>query len=180
MDAAAHARRLAAQLEAAFRDANDDSRELYRLVDALAAVYGPLDPTERAARANAVADALVAALRRPGNGVGTSNQLSKALATLSVHLDRPGAARVTDALFTALIDSNADSFAFLFQERMFKTVAARLGERDLERLLDHPLAGGRLQRNILDALGEPKHCSFRNTWDYLDRTRSHENATGVP
>jgi hypothetical protein len=169
--AAAHARRAAAQLEAAFRDAKDNSREPYRLVDALAAVYGPLDPAERAERANAVADALVAALRRPRNNVGTNNQLSKALATLSVHLDRPAAARVADALFTALVDPDVESITFLFQERMFKTVAARLDERDLDRLLDHPLAGGRLQRIILDALGERKKCTFRNVWDYLDRTR---------
>src|SRR5262249_50907936 len=91
-DAAAPARRVAAQLEAAIRDAKDDSREFYRLVDALAAVYGPLDPGERAARANAVADALIAALRSPRNQVGTIFQLSRALAVLCVHLDRPGAA----------------------------------------------------------------------------------------
>jgi tRNA A-37 threonylcarbamoyl transferase component Bud32 len=167
-DAAARARTVAAQLEAAFRDANDDSRELYRLVDALAAVYGFLDPAERAARGNSVADALVAALRRPRNGVGTINQLSKALAMLSVHLDRPGAARVADALFTTLVDRGVQNFAFVFQERMFKKGAARLDERDLERLLDHPFAGGRLQRVILDVLGEAKHRHFRNTWDYLD------------
>jgi hypothetical protein len=172
-DAAAHARTVAAQLEAAFRDAHDDSRELYRLVDALAAVYGPLDPAERAARGNAVADALLAALRRPGNGAGTINQLSKALATLSVHLDRPGAARVADALFTALADSGVQAFAFVFQEKEFKKCAARVDERDLDRLLDHPSAGGRSQRVILDVLGEAKHRHFRNTWDYLDWTESH-------
>jgi hypothetical protein len=179
-DAAAHARSVAAQLEAAIRNTTfDDFQEPYRLVDALAAVYGPLDSTERAARANAVADALVAAFQRPRNAVSTSNQLSKALATLSVHLDRPAAARVADALFTALVDPGIDSFAFLFQEGMFKQVAARLDERDLERLLDHPLAGGRLQRVILDVLGEAKHRRFRNTWDYLDWTESHGNGTDV-
>jgi hypothetical protein len=173
-DAAAHARRVAAQLEAAFRNTTiDDSREPYRLVDALAAVYGPLDPAERAARANAIADALVAALQRPRNGPGTINQLSKALATLCGRLDRPGAARVADALFTALVDPGIQPMAFMFQESMFKEVAARLDERDLERLLDNPLAGGRLQRVILDALGEAKHRHFRNTWDYLDWTESH-------
>jgi hypothetical protein len=172
-DAAAHARRVAAQLETAFRDANDDSRELYRLVDALAAVYGPLDPAERAARGNAVADALVAALQRPGNRGGTNNQLSKALATLSVHLDRPGAARVADALFTALVAPGVQPIDFMFQESMFKEVAARLDERDLDRFLDHPVARGRLQRVILDVLGEAKHRHFRNTWHYLDWTESH-------
>jgi hypothetical protein len=171
-DAAAHARRVAAQLEALFRDAKDDSRELPRLVEALAEVYSPLDPAERAARANAVADALVAALRSPRTGVGTIIQLSRALATLSVQLDRPGAARVADALLTALVDLDVQSFAFVFEERMFKKCVARLDERDLDRLLDHPLAGGRLQRVILDVLGEAKHRHFRSTWDYLDWSES--------
>jgi len=170
-DAAAHARSVAAQLEAAIRDAPDDSREFYRLVDALVAVYGPLDPAERAARGNAVADALVAASRSPKNELGTVYQLSRALAVLCVHLDRPGAARVADAVFTMLGDPYVLRDSSVFQERMFRTAAAHLDERDLERLLDHPLAGGRLQRVILDVLGESKHRHFRNTWDYLDRTR---------
>jgi hypothetical protein len=178
-DAAAHARRVAAQLEAAFRDANDDWRELYRLAEALAAVYGPLDPAERAARGNAVADVLVAALRRPRNEVGTITQLSEALATLSVHLDRAGAARMADALVTVLGDPDVQRYRFEFQEKMFKKVAARLDERDLERLLDHPLAAGRLQRVVLDVLGEAKRRRFRNTWDYLDWTGSHVNGTPV-
>jgi hypothetical protein len=177
-DAAAHARSVAAQLEAAFRDAlerafrdaNGDTRELYRLVDALAEVYGPLDPAEKAARGNAVMDALVAALRRPGNGVGTINKLSKALATLCVHLDRPGVARVADALFTVQCDLDVDLNTLEFRENMFKKCAARLDERDLDRFVDHPLAGARLQRDILDVLGEAKHRHFRNTWDYLDWT----------
>jgi hypothetical protein len=171
-DTAAHARRVAAQLEAAFRDAKDH-RERYRLAEALAAVYGPLDPAERAARGNAVADVLVAALRRHRNEVGTITQLSEALAKLSVHLDRPGAARVADALFTVLDDPDVQRYRFEFQEKMFKNVAARMDERDLERFLDHPLAGGRSQRVILDVLGAAKHRRFRNTWDYLDWTESH-------
>src|SRR5262249_36498555 len=130
-DAAAHARRVAAQLEAAVRDATEDSREFYRLVDALVAVYGPLDPAERAARGNAVADALVAALRSPKNQLGTIYQLSRALATLCVHLDRLGAARVADALFTMLGDPFVQRNGAVFQERMFKTAAAQLDERDL-------------------------------------------------
>jgi hypothetical protein len=177
-DAAAHAGRVAAQLEAAFRDAKDDWHELSRLAEALAAVYGPLDPGQRAARGNAVADALVAALRRPrndlsGDRVGILIQLSAVLATLSVHLDRPGAARVADALFTVLGDSDVQRYRFEFQNAMFKKVAARLDERDFDRLLDHPLAVGRSQRVILDVLGEAKHRHFRNTWDYLDWTESH-------
>jgi hypothetical protein len=174
-DAAAHARRVAAHLEVASRDAIDDSREFYRLVDALAAVYGPLDLAERAARGNAVADALIAALRSPKNQLGTIYQLSRALAVLCVHLDRPGAVRVADALFTMLGDPYVQRNGPAFEERMFKTAAAQLDERDLEHLLDHPLAGGRLQRVILDVLGDAKHRHFRNTWDYLDWTASHQN-----
>jgi hypothetical protein len=171
-EAAAHASRMAPQLEAAIRDVND-GWERSRLVDALVNVYGPLDPAERAARGNAVADPLVVALQKLGNGDGTTNQLARALATLSVHLDRPAAARVADALFTALLAPDIEAIPFLFQEGLFKKVAAQLDERDLERLLGNPWAAGRLQRVILDALGEAKHRHFRNTWEYLDWTESH-------
>jgi len=63
---------------------------------------------------------------------------------------------------------------FVVYERVFKKVAARLDERDLRRLLEHPLAVGRLQRVVLDFLAASKERSFRNTWDYLDGTESEE------
>jgi hypothetical protein len=59
---------------------------------------------------------------------------------------------------------------------MFKRIAARMDERDLERLLEHPLTANDLQRNILDILGGSKHRHFRNTWDYLEWTKSNGNA----
>jgi hypothetical protein len=40
--------------------------------------------------------------------------------------------------------------------KVFKQVAARLDESDLQRLLEHPLAAGRLQRPILDLLANSK------------------------
>jgi len=177
-DAAAHARRVAAQLEAAFRDAKD-YRERCRLAEALSAVYGPLDSAESAARTNAVADTLVAELRRARNDVGTITQLSKALSTLCVRLDRPGAARVANALYAVQFDFDVQRATFEIHERTFKKVAARLDERELERLLDHPFAADRMRRVILDVLGEAKRHRFLNTWHYLDWTASAENATGV-
>ena len=64
-------------------------------------------------------------------------------------------------------------------ETMFKKVAARLDERDLQRLLDHHLAVGRLQRALLDILAGSKNRSFRNTWDYLDGAESNGKGTDV-
>jgi hypothetical protein len=176
-EAAAHARRTAAELENAFRDANVAMNEHHSLAEALAAVYGHLGPVERVTRATAVADALIAALRRPGNDVMTIALLSEALAALCVHLDRPGVVRVADTLLTVLGEPDDRRYRFAFREEMFKKVAARLDEPDLQRLLDHPLAAGRLQRVILDVLGESKHRCFRNTWDYLDWTESNGNGT---
>jgi hypothetical protein len=167
-EAAAHARRAAAELENDLRGASPAMNEHLRLAQALAAVYGHLGPAERAARANAVAGRLVAALRRPGNDLVTTLQLSEALATLCAHLDGPGAARVADALLTVLGEPEVRRHRFEFREETFRKVAARLEERDLQRLLDHPLAAGRLQRVILDVLGESKQRRFRTTWDYLD------------
>ena len=169
-EASANARRTAAELENAFRDANPAMSEYHSLVEALVAVYGHLGRAERVTRANAFADPLIAELRRPGNGVTTITRLSVALAALCVHLDRAGAVRVADALLTALGEPDVRRFRFEFPEEMLKKVAARLDEPDLQRLLDHPLAAGRVQRVILDVLGESKHRRFRNTWDYLDAT----------
>ncbi|HJZ57583.1 MAG TPA: hypothetical protein VKE74_21620, partial [Gemmataceae bacterium] len=174
-EAAAHARRTAAELENAFRDANPAMSEYHSLVEALVAVYGHLGPAERVTRANAVADPLIAALRVPGNGVTTIIPLSVALSALCVHLDRPGAVRVADAFLTALGEPEVRRFRFEFLEEILKKVVARLDEPDLQRLLDHLLAAGRVQRVILDVLGESKHRRFRNTWDYLDWTESNRN-----
>src|SRR5262245_4002895 len=44
---------------------------------------------------------------------------------------------------------------------------------------DHHLAGGRLQRALLDVLAGSKNRSFRNAWDYLDGTESNGNGTDV-
>jgi hypothetical protein len=73
---------------------------------------------------------------------------------------------------------NLNRFGLL--ETMFKKVAARLDDRDLQRLLDHHLAAGRPQRVLLDLLAESKKRSFRNTWDYLDSIESNGNATAGP
>ena len=102
--------------------------------------------------------------------------LTEALATLCLRLDRNGLARVADTLFTALSDPDIPLLGLEFQMRfhvkMFKKVAARMDESDLERLLEQPLTAGTVQRALLDVLGESRNRYFRNTWDYLDWTRS--------
>jgi hypothetical protein len=178
-EAAARARRAAADLEDAIRDAKTAPHEIHPLAEALAAVYAHLGPAERAERATTVADALLAALRRPKNDLQTITYLSEALATLCVHLDRRQVVRVAEALCTVLGDPDVQQFRFAFHERSFKKVAARLDERDLQRLLEHPLAVWRLQRVILDVLGGAKHRRFRNLWDYLDGIESNGNETEV-
>jgi hypothetical protein len=62
---------------------------------------------------------------------------------------------------------------------MFQTIAARLDEPDLQRLLDHPLAAGPFQRALLDIPAGWKNRSFRNTWDYLDSAESNNDGTHV-
>jgi hypothetical protein len=189
-DAAARAKRMAADLEGVLRDSKAAPNQLSRLAIALAAVYNHLGPAERSGRANAVADTLVAALRSPKHHPVAISQLSEALATLCAHLDRPGAVRTADALLAVLDDPNVQPGAsgpflathldqFVLYETMFKKVAARLDERDLQRLLDHHLAVGRLQRALLDVLAGSKNRSFRNVWDYLDSTESNGNGTDV-
>jgi hypothetical protein len=179
-EAAAHARKAAADLEDAFRDANAARNAPLGVAEALAAVYGHLGPAERVTRANAHADVLVAALRRPRSDPMTIGPLSAELAGLCVHLDRPGVVRVADALVAVSGEPDVLRYRTQFSEERLKKVAVRLEEPDLQRLLDHPLAAGRLQRVILDVLGGSKHHHFRNTWDYLDWTESVGNGTDVP
>jgi tRNA A-37 threonylcarbamoyl transferase component Bud32 len=176
--AVAHATRTADELQNAFRN-TDVSTEQHSLALALAEVCGHLAPTERVRRTNAVADAVIAALWRPGTDDLTLRLLSEALAALSLNLDRPGAVRIADALLTVLSEHNFRLYQYDFREERFKKIALRLEEADLQRLLDHPLAAGRSQRVILDVLGETKKRTFRNTWDYLDWTKSHGNRTDV-
>jgi hypothetical protein len=174
-DAAARAKRAAADLEDALRDSETTPHEIYGLAIALSAVDNHLDPAERSARANVIADALVAVLRRSKSNPLMIAYPPEALATPFAHLDRPGAVRVADALLAILDDPNVPQLRFVLHEVMFQKVAARLHERDLQRLLEHPLAVGRLQRVLLDVLAGSKHRSFRNTWDYLDSTESNGN-----
>jgi hypothetical protein len=68
-------------------------------------------------------------------------------------------------------------YAFHPFQNQFKQIAPRLDERELQQLLGHPLAAGRLQRAILNVLGGLKNRSFRNTWDYLDGIESNGNGT---
>jgi hypothetical protein len=56
---------------------------------------------------------------------------------------------------------------------VFQKVAVRLDERDLRRLLAHPLAVGSPQRILLDALPGSQKRSFRNLWHYLDDREAH-------
>jgi hypothetical protein len=181
-EAAADARRVSAELEEALRDPNAAPIELARLADALTEVCKYLDPPERVVRANGAADTLIAAIRRPRNDVQTIGSLSQALATLCACLDRPGVVRVAHVQIAAFNDLNIERYRFAFHviQNQFKQVAARLDERELQQLLGHPLAAGRLQRAILDVLGGLKNRSFRNTWDYLDWAASHGNGTEVP
>ena len=138
-----------------------------------------LGPAERSERTNAVADALVATLRRPKNDGWAISKLSESLVALCAQLDRRGAVRAADALLVVLDGPNVSAFRFVLPERLFKRVAARLDEPDLQRLLDHPLAAGPLQRFLPDVLAGSRNRSCRNTWGYLDWTESNRTRGGL-
>jgi serine/threonine protein kinase len=61
------------------------------------------------------------------------------------NLDRPGDVRIADALLAVLDDPNVQPTNYL----LFEMIAPRLDKRDLRRLLEHPLAAGRLQEPLL-------------------------------
>jgi hypothetical protein len=164
--AATRAKRAAADLEDALRHSKGTPNKITGLAIALSSVYSHLGPAERSRRAKVLGDNVIAALRRPRNSPPTIFQLWQALATLCAKLDRPGG-----VLLAVLEDPTIQQIPFVLYEQMFKQIAARLDERDLQRLLKHPLAVGRLQRALLDVLAASRNRSFRNTWDYLDQTR---------
>jgi hypothetical protein len=181
-EASAHARTTVADLEDLLRDPKLTPFEQSRLAHALVVVYGHLGPAEWAAHSHALlashADTILAALRNPKNNLDLLTRLhfAESLVVLCMLLDPPTAGRVFDALIPTLNDLDVQLFdAQLSRHRdgSIKKVLSRLEEADLRRLLEHPLAVGRLQRVILDVLGEAKHRRFRNTWDYLDWTESH-------
>jgi hypothetical protein len=182
-NAAQRAQRTAADLEGAIRDSKTTPNELCRLAIALAAVSNYLSPTERNTQANVVADTLLTALRRQPNSLEMKLHVGEAPATLFAHLDRSGTLRTADAILAVLDDPNVQANLpvplagvhqdrFSLYETMFNKVTARLDECDLQRLLGHHLAAGRLQRTLLDVLADSKNRSFRNTWDYLDSIES--------
>jgi len=171
-EAAGHAKSVAADLVDALRDSNTQAVDLSRLTEALAVVCASLDPTEATVLVNSATDAIIAALRRPKNEFVTFALIGGAIAPLCAHLDQAGAARVADALITVLGDPTVQRHGQLVLEKALKNVATRLDERDVLRFLQLPLAAGVLQRTMLDVLGGSKNRSFRNTWDYLDWTKS--------
>jgi hypothetical protein len=173
--AAARARRMAGDLENALRDSKAAPDDVAGFAIALSAVYTHLDPADRRMRADAVADMVVAALRKPKNGPFTIAKLSESLAATCAHQERPGAVRVANALLAILDDPNDSQFRFSLPGKLFKKVAARLDERDFQRLLGHPLAAGPLQRYLLDVRAGSSNRVYRNTWDYLDRTAANAN-----
>jgi hypothetical protein len=179
-ETAALAKKMAVDLGEALKDAKAEPHELSILSQALTAVCSRLDPAEAEACINSAVDILVARFRKPKNTVQSSAPLTEALATLGLRLDRNGLARVADTLFAALGDSDVPLFGLEIHVNKFKKIAARMEERDLERLLEQPLTAGTMQRAVLDVLGESKNRHFQNTWDYLDWKKPNGNGTDFP
>jgi serine/threonine protein kinase len=185
-DAAPRALRMVVYLDGALGDPKLPSHEISAVSVALSALHEHLDPAERRRYANSGADTLLAALRNAKSLQISSGVLSRALERMFVHLDQPDVVRITDALFALMQDFRVQPVAsdpilathfdqFVMYEKLLKKVAFRLEERDLQRLLAHPLAVGNLQRILLDALPGSQKRSFRNTWHYLDWTQSNGN-----
>jgi hypothetical protein len=167
------AKRMADYLGAALQDAKTERHEFKSLTEALTAVCRQLDPAEREARLGSAVDIVYARFRESKNADQTSSILTGPLFTLWLHLDRNGLARVADTLFSDLGEPIGQRYWLEYKEHLylFKEVAARMEESDLERLLEPPLTAS-VQRAVLDVLGDSKNRYFRNTWDYLDWTRS--------
>jgi hypothetical protein len=180
-DASARAQKAIAHLNGALngalRNSNFDTLEVSYLAHALSAVWSILEPAERSRRASSGAEALVATLRNKNEST-TFFILSQSLATMTAHLDQAGVVRIADASFDLMDDSNFQIGHFASTpstplDALLQKLAVRLDERDLRRLLAHPLAVGSPQRILLDALPGSQKRSFRNLWHYLDDREAH-------
>jgi hypothetical protein len=180
-DASARAQKALAHLNGALngalRKSNFDTLEVSSLAHALSAVWRILEPAERSRQASSGAAALVATLRN-NNESATFFILSQSLATMTAHLDQAGVVRIADASFDLMDDSNLQIGYFTSTpstrlDALLQKLAVRLAERDLRRLLAHPLAVGSPQRILLDALPSSQKRSFRNLWHYLDALEAH-------
>jgi hypothetical protein len=129
-EAAAHARRVAPELEEALQSPKTVPIEIARLAEALTEVWKYLDPAEGVVRANSAADTLIAAIRRPRNDIQTIAPLSQALTTLCACLDRPGVVRVVHVQIAVFNDLHIEryQYAFLANQNQFKQIAPRLDE----------------------------------------------------
>jgi hypothetical protein len=177
MARAAQAKRMAVDLTVALQDSKTEPLELNSLAEALTAMCSQLDPAEGKARINSAEESLATRFRTSRTALPMSAVLTEALATLWLRLDRDRLPRVADTLCTALGEPDGQRYWLEFHAKLFRKVAARLDERDLERLLEQPLTASILQRAVLDVLGESKKRYFRNTWDYLDWTGSKGDGT---
>jgi hypothetical protein len=164
---------MAVDLSDGLQDTKTEAHELSPLAGALAAVCSQLDPAEAQVRIDNAVDSVAGRFRNPKNSVLASTMPTGALGKLWPGLDRSQLARVADTFCTALSDPDGQRYKLELHIDMFKKVAARMDDRDLERLLDRPLTAGPVQRAILDIMGQSKKRSFRNTWDYLDWRRSN-------
>jgi hypothetical protein len=176
-ESAAHARRVVADLEDLQRDPKFMPVHLIPLGRALVAVCQHLGPAERAHRTTVLAahaNTLLAMLT-DSKITAMDDDIAAGILIDCEHLDGPEVARVFEALLTALSAFDKVQDRSRFSRRISNKAIARMGEADLRRILGHPLAVGPFQRRILDAQGEAKQCTFRNTWDYLDRTGSNQN-----
>jgi hypothetical protein len=186
-DAAARAQNAAAYfhgaLDGALRNSNVDSLEIVSFVQALFAVCSLLEPAERSRQASSGAEILVAMLRNKNQSIAFVG-VSQSLVTMTAHLDQAGVVRIADAAFDLMDDPNIQTGNFgstpsTRLDALFQKIAVRLDERDLRRLLAHPLAVGSPQRILLDALPGAQKRSFRNLWYYLDDLEAHGKGPDV-
>jgi hypothetical protein len=173
-DAASRAHKTATYLDGALRNPNVNSDEFRSLALVLPPVCKFLELAEQRQQANSTAEVLIGSLN---NQKHLAAYVTPALATMSVHLDQAGVIRLADQLFALMEQSKiqsslSDGVPTTDVDPVLEKVAVRLDERDLRRLLIHPLAVGSPQRILLDALPASRKRSFRNLWHYLDWTQA--------
>jgi hypothetical protein len=135
------------------------------LPDGLKAMSVHLD----AAHAAKAADRLLSTMRKTTD-LNYLSPLSQGLQAINGHLV---ASRAIEAAEMFIVMMTSDPWQYAQALKQWEKIMESCSTPDILRLLNHPLAARKAQRNLLDLLGRRTHRHFRNMWEFLDWARSN-------
>jgi Protein kinase domain len=138
---------------------------LFNLASALKAVNERLEASQ-AERYAGQASRILRDMLTKTTDLRSRISLAWGLRAFSGRLELPGAGNGAEVLVEAMARNEANPLQSLPEG--LSEVGARLSTPELVLALQHPLAGGQVQRILLDVLAQRTRREFRNPWHFLD------------